>query len=702
MLEGFGYQVVVAGTGERALEIFCGKPEIDLILMAIDLGAGRLSGTETAIRILKIHHVPVIFLSSHAKPEVVARTERISTYGYVLKSTDGSILDASIKMALRLFQANVRLEAEREHLQATLDSIGDAVIATDAAGRITRINPIAQGLTGWNLEDALGKPVQEVAAITNVQTGLPAKHPVHVALSSGGIVERNRSSSLRAKGGAVHLIQDYSIPVKSRMGKISGALLVFRDITEESRLREDQLYQGCVIEDSQRAGKVGSYRGNLTQDVWEISVEMRRIFGLDDSDSLNLKSWLAVIHPDDQEMVLRHMQEEVIGQQMPFDKEYRLLRKSDGATRWMHGLGTVTFDPSGIPLSMVGIIQDITERKAMAAHLMETQERLTLFMRHSPIHAFLKEVTERESRVLFASESFTDMVGIPGSQMTGKTMEELFPIELASKMTRDDWAVVSGNQVLTLDEEFNGRHYSTIKFPLSQGGACLLAGYTFDITERKHAETKIKALLEEKERLLEEVHHRIKNALYAIKGLLTLQASAESKADGRTTLMEAASRVQSMMMLYDKLQKSSDYLSVSTQPFLSSLATAIVETFTGNVPVTLEQSIEDCLLSAEKCQPLGLILNELLTNVMRHAFVGRANGTVVVTFRVDQDRGVLVVQDDGLGLTDLIDFENSTSLGLRLVSILSKQIGGTVRAGRGDGTEVIVEFPASNIHEEAG
>ncbi len=702
MLEGFGYQVVVAGTGEKALEIMCGKPEIDLILMDIDLGAGRLSGTETAIRILKIHQVPVIFLSSHAEPEVVARTERISTYGYVLKSTDGSILDASIKMALRLFQTNVRLEAEREHLQTTLDSIGDAVIATDAAGRITRINPIAQDLTGWNFEDALGKPVQDVACITNVQAGLPAKHPVHVALSSSGIVERNRSSKLLAKGGAVHLIEDFAIPVKDRLGRISGAILVFRDITGESRLREDQRYQDCVIEESQRAGKVGSYRGNFTQNTWEISVEMKRIFGLDDSTPLNLTSWLALIHPEDQEMVWSHMQEEVIGQQMPFDKEYRLLRKSDGETRWMRGLGTVTFDPSGVPLSMVGTIQDITERKAMAAHLRETREQLMLFMRHSPIHAFLKEVTEQESRVLFASESFADLIGIRGSQITGKTMEELFPLEFASKITRDDWAVVSSNQVLALDEEFNGRHYSTIKFPITQGDTKLLAGYSIEITERKRAENKIKVLLKEKERLLEEVHHRIKNALYAIKGLLTLQASAESKADGRTTLMEAASRVQSMMMLYDKLQKSSDYLSVSTQPFLSSLATAIVETFTGNVPVTLEQSIEDCLLSAEKCQPLGLILNELLTNVMRHAFVGRASGNVVVTFRVVQSRGALVVQDDGLGLPDLMDFENSTSLGLRLVSILSKQIGGTVRAEREKGTKVIVEFPTSGIHEEAG
>jgi two-component sensor histidine kinase len=118
--------------------------------------------------------------------------------------------------------------------------------------------------------------------------------------------------------------------------------------------------------------------------------------------------------------------------------------------------------------------------------------------------------------------------------------------------------------------------------------------------------------------------------------------------------------------------------------------------------VTLESSIEDCLLSAEKCQPLGLILNELLTNVMKHAFVGKASGKAVVTFRVDGGRGVLVVQDDGLGLPALLDFENSPSLGLRLVRVLARQIGGTVRADRGNGTKVTVEFPELGVREEAG
>ena len=325
-------------------------------------------------------------------------------------------------------------------------------------------------------------------------------------------------------------------------------------------------------------------------------------------------------------------------------------------------------------------------------YLRESQERLAMFIQHSPICIYLKEVAERESRVLFASDNFVDMIGITGSEMIGKTMAELFPPEFADKITRDDWAVVSGNQVLTLDEEFNGRPYTSIKFPISQQNRKLLGGYTLEVTEKKLAVEKIEALLDDKEELLKEVHHRIKNNMYAIKNLLAIQASSVSEIAGRANLLEAASRVQSMMMLYDHLLQSSDYLSVSTRAFLSSLAEAVVADFAGDVPVALEMEIADCLLCSGKTQPLGLILNELLTNSMKHAFVGRSRGKVTVTFHVNDGRGMLAVMDDGTGLPDSINFESAPSLGLRLIHLLTKQIGGTVRSELGNGIRVIVEF----------
>jgi signal transduction histidine kinase/ligand-binding sensor protein len=136
----------------------------------------------------------------------------------------------------------------------------------------------------------------------------------------------------------------------------------------------------------------------------------------------------------------------------------------------------------------------IDEREKATLALRESNELLSLFMKHSPIFAFIKEVTPTESRVLKASDIYLEMVGIPGSEMFGKTMEELFPAEFAAKITADDWAVVLGGKVFKIDEDLNGRNYTTIKYPLVRGGKNLLAGYTIDITERKQAEDKIRQL----------------------------------------------------------------------------------------------------------------------------------------------------------------------------------------------------------------
>lgn len=147
------------------------------------------------------------------------------------------------------------------------------------------------------------------------------------------------------------------------------------------------------------------------------------------------------------------------------------------------------------PDEFIAGIEVITEHKRAEEELRETNELLSLFIKHSPIHAYIKEVTPTQSRILKASENFKDMVGIPGSAMVGMTMADLFPADFAAKITADDWTVVSQGKILKLDEDLNGRNFTSIKFPIRLGGQQLLAGYTIDITERKQLELTHKRLL---------------------------------------------------------------------------------------------------------------------------------------------------------------------------------------------------------------
>ena len=146
-----------------------------------------------------------------------------------------------------------------------------------------------------------------------------------------------------------------------------------------------------------------------------------------------------------------------------------------------------------------------SELKRAEEALRASNELFSLYMRHSPIYTYIKEVTPTQSIVLQASDNFGQMIGIPGGEMIGKSMSELFPPELAAKITADDWAVVSGGDVLRLDEELNGRSYNTIKFPIVLGDKTLLAGYTIDITEHKQVAEALKESEERYRTILESI-----------------------------------------------------------------------------------------------------------------------------------------------------------------------------------------------------
>ncbi|MBV5307897.1 sensor domain-containing diguanylate cyclase [Chromatium okenii] len=163
---------------------------------------------------------------------------------------------------------------------------------------------------------------------------------------------------------------------------------------------------------------------------------------------------------------------------------------------WIFAKAAPIRDAEGRITGAIKIIRDITQQKQAEQALYQNQELLSLFIRYSPIYTFIKSVTPTSSRVLQASENFQQLIGITAQEMVGKTMEELFPTDFAAQITADDWKVCSKGEKLIVEEGFNGRYYTTVKFPIVQGDQIFLAGYSIDITERKQLELALSNALQ--------------------------------------------------------------------------------------------------------------------------------------------------------------------------------------------------------------
>lgn len=214
------------------------------------------------------------------------------------------------------------------------------------------------------------------------------------------------------------------------------------------------------------------------------------------------------------------------------------------------------------------------------------------------------------------------------------------------------------------------------------------------LLERKLAEEKINSLLKEKEIILKEVHHRIKNNMNTTYGLIVLQADAVKDPEAKKALDDASNRVQAMITLYEELFISGNYSEVSMKNYLPMLAERIIANFPNREIVTLNVSSEDFVIDEKKLSGLGLIINELLTNIMKYAFVGRNSGSIIVDLKKENKNVFLIVSDNGVGFSKDDISINHSSFGLSLVDSLTKQLNGKLTYKNHSGTTVTLEFNA--------
>jgi PAS domain S-box-containing protein len=229
-LQNLGYGVVgLASSAEKALAK-AAKDRPDLVLMDIRL-KGAMDGVEAAEQLRQRFNLPVVYLTAYADETTLQRAKVTQPFGYLLKPFDPRLLEPTLEMALYKHRTENKLQEGERRFATALKSIVDGVVTTAGNGSVSFMNPVAEALTGWKLEEALGKDVTEVFQVINPETRHPLESPVLRAMRQGGQVGLAKHSLLIARNGTEIPVEESAAPIRDERGTVDGAVLVFRDVS---------------------------------------------------------------------------------------------------------------------------------------------------------------------------------------------------------------------------------------------------------------------------------------------------------------------------------------------------------------------------------------------------------------------------------------------------------------------------------------
>ena len=565
----------------------------------------------------------------------------------------------------------------RSLIEASLDPL--VTIGHD--GRVTDVNNATETVTGYSRDELIGTDFSKYFTEPK-----KAKEGYKKVFRKGSV--RDYPLEIQHKEGRITPVLYHASIYKDESGEIIGVFAAARDITErkhaEDALRESEKKYRSIFEESFDGLFITSPEGKII-DMNKKGIGM---FGYNTKEEiLNLDLVRDVYaDPNDRKKILAMVNEQG-------SAEYEVVVKKKNGDKMITHCSLTAVKDKGVITTYRGIIRDITESKKAENDIIRAKEEWENTFDAVPD---LIAILDTNFRVVRTNKAMADRLNVTPEKTVGLTCYNVVHgLTSAPSFCPYSKLLDDGQEhIAEVHEDRIGGDFIVSVSPLHDKDGKLIGAVHVarDITKRKKTENEIKKSLEEKEVLLREIHHRVKNNLQIIASLLHLQEVTEDEKEIVDVLKESEGRVKSMAMIHEKLYQSPTFTHINFKQYIEKLVYDILYTYKipkGTIKTNLK--IEEINLNIDTAIPLGLIINELVTNSVKHAFP-QLKGTITIKLKSLPEQMEITIADNGIGLSKDIDLEKTKTLGLKIVNSLVNQLDGKLELNLGHGTEFKIKF----------
>jgi PAS domain S-box-containing protein len=616
-------------------------------------------------------------------------------------------LEGFVKDITRETEAEMALNKSESQYRLISENTGDVIWIMDSNSlKLTYVSPSVYHLTGYTQKNLMKKSIQDIIetkTYEDIYINLPKRinllktgdKPSQVMIDYINIIH---------KDGIIVPTEVVTTILIDEDGQINEILGVSRDITErkesEKKIKE-------IMEKNEYAmavSKMANWELDVDKSIFLFNPRFYTMLGITYEDvgsyEMGMDEFIQTYaHPDFIDKLTNAVMQGMRSDDPCFQIQIEgKLTRSNGEVFWVNTWFRGEKDDNGVTIKLHGVNQDITKRKIIEESLIVSEDKYRTLFEADPNYTLLIDTNRF---IVDVNAATTHITGLSKEQLIGKHLNDLDIILNEDKSLHInkiidllDGDVVKPFEARLMDKNGNLRWVNVRLTSIEKENAIsFILIIASDITELKQYEKEIQDSLHEKEILLQEIHHRVKNNMQIISSLLSIQTRYVDDEESINVLKESQNRVKSLAMIHEKLYKSKNFNKIYLIDYIESLVWDLFYSYAiekGRIKPILD--IDDIKLNIETSVPCGLIITELVSNSLKYAFPDQSEGVLNVSLKIKDDFYELCISDNGIGIPENIDFYNTDSLGLQLVNSLTDQIDGEIEFDRSNGSKFTITF----------